>query len=335
MPENADTPSPARRPFDPEIQTEDIAFAPQELVTCECGRQNAPNRLNCLYCGSELTVDINKVGAAQAKLRPLEMWERGYNVVLKGVDGTDAVNVASVVSLLSMDADYLRSMIDMGVPLPLVRVESATEAAVVARELHKVGVMTITVSDDDLAPDKPPTRLSGIGFGPVLISLRAFNTGEVIEIPSGDLSLLVLGVIATGKVEAVEKKRRGKTEVLDEAATMSDEAVLDIYARGFPFGFRVNLSGFDFSCLSQEKELLAAANLTKLINALRLHAPDAIYIDNYHKVRHRLNSVWELDTKRSPTGLHRSFTRGERGSVTESNNVDQFTRYSRLQRHLT
>ena len=191
------------------------------------------------------------------------------------------------------------------------------------------------VSDVDLASDKPPVRSSGLVFGDGVIGVREFNTGKVIEIAVEELIVLVRGILATRRVDAVEKRRRGSTEVVDEAAAMFDEAVLDIYAKGHPLGFRINLAGFDFSCLGDQKELIAGENLSRLMRTIRSHAPNAAFVDNYPKIRHSLDVVWPIESRRSGTGLQRSgFARRDYGSVTLSSNLDQFTRYSRLQRHL-
>src|SRR5688572_12499342 len=81
MPDDPDKQPSSRSSFDPLLQTEDIAFKTEEMVTCSCGRSNPPNRLKCLYCGLELNIDVADGGTVKATLRPLELWERGFNVV--------------------------------------------------------------------------------------------------------------------------------------------------------------------------------------------------------------------------------------------------------------
>ena len=335
MAEKPDSPANMRTSFDPSIQTEDIAFSSDEMVSCECGRMSPPNRFKCLYCGRDLDIRPDKAGFGELKLRRLEMWERGFNVVFLDHNEDASIDTGSIAAFLSLETKIIDAIFSGGLPLPLVRVESEKEADTIGRGLEQMGLNTMIVSDVDLASDRPPTRLSGMVFEPDSVGLRAFNTGDMAVVPTSDLVVLVSGSIETGRVEAVEKKRRGSTEIIDEAATRSDEAILDIYARGYPLGFRVNLAGFDFSCLGPEKGLLAVENMTKLSSALRTHAPGAAFVDDYQKARPFLGDIWEVDIKRSPTGLQRSaFARRDYGSVTSSSNLDQFTRYSRLQRHL-
>src|SRR5688572_9496157 len=77
-PDHSDTPG-----FDPRIQTENIAFDPQELVACVgCGRSNPPTRLKCLYCGRDLETKAENAELIKPTLRKLELWERGINLIL-------------------------------------------------------------------------------------------------------------------------------------------------------------------------------------------------------------------------------------------------------------
>jgi hypothetical protein len=336
MPDKPDQQTSFRPSFDPSIQTDDIAFRTEDMIACTCGRNSPPNRLKCLYCGRELDIDISKGGAVKATLRPLELWERGFNVVFTQPVNGVSLDVTTVASYLSIGQDEVKALLAHGLPLPLARVESEKEAMIVQHGLRELGLMTTIVSDVDLAADKMPVRLSGIVFDTGMVRFKAFNTGEITDVPAEKLALFVTGIIATGRVEAIEKRLRGgNKEVLDEAETMSDEAVLDIYPISDPMGFRVNLTGFDFGCLGSDKGLLAAENIVKLIAKLQAHAPGAKLVDDYQKLRHDIGCVWEIDTRRSPTGLQRSgFARRQFGSVTSTSNLDQFTKYSRLQQHL-
>ena len=65
------------------VQTESIAFKPEEMISCaKCERTNPPNRLNCLYCGGELEIPEAQSKFLKPNLRKLENWEKGFNVVL-------------------------------------------------------------------------------------------------------------------------------------------------------------------------------------------------------------------------------------------------------------
>ena len=328
---------PNERPaFDPQIQSEDIAYEPDELVTCGgCGRTNPPNRLHCLYCAHQLEIAPELAGSAALNLRKLEPWERGFNLVLRNPRAAaDAVKVAA---LLSTEAASIEAILDAGVPLPVARVESERDAAFLQTKLDQMGVNCSVLADADLAADKPPARLSGIDFGDGRLGLRDFNTGEVTEIEGGDLVLIVDGLLTRSQVDSLEKKRRrGKeNKVIEESATSADEAVLDLYARNDPAGFRVHLTGFDFSCLGAQKGMLASENMQRLTGLLVARAPTAKFVDTYDSVRQALGDVWEVESRKDSQGLLRvGFGKREFGTVASTSNLNQFTKYSRLQWHL-
>src|ERR1035437_7172829 len=87
--------------FDPLIQSEDIAFKPEEMRTCSaCQRSNAPNRISCLYCGTDLGIPPDNGLPVKIKLRKLEPWERGFNIIFRQheVDRPEVAAAAEIVS---------------------------------------------------------------------------------------------------------------------------------------------------------------------------------------------------------------------------------------------
>ncbi len=321
--------------FDPRIQTEDIAFKPGEMLPCAaCGRINPPNRLKCLYCAKELEVKPENAALIKTNLRKLEGWERGFNVILREPVAAKQLPLANTASFLSMDPDDLTLILDAAEPLPLVRVESLAEADVLVSGLARIGLQCSVLGDADMADDKLPVRLSKIELREQGIAVTDFNTRAVTEID--DLALLIPGILTTNKVDSLEKKgRRGKTKVIDETATASDESILDLYSRHDPVGFRVHLTGFDFSCLGDDKGLIAVENMRRLVIVLKEHAANARLVSDYKKVRQALGQVWEIESRKDPQGLKRSgFGKREFGTVASASNLRQFTKYSRLQWHL-
>ena len=100
-------------------------------------------------------------------------------------------------------------------------------------------------------------------------------------------------------------------------------------------GYRVFTSGFDFSCLGDEKGLLASDNLKRLTSKLASLSSNAKLVHEYRSVRQSLGSVWEPEIRRDTKGLQRTgFGKREFGSVMTTSNLEQFTKFSRLQRHL-
>ena len=330
---------PEKRPglspaFDPLIQTENIAFNPTQMQACAaCGRMNPPTRLKCLYCGAGFEISAENAGSIKPVLRKLEPWEQGSNLILLEIVNSE--NIAAAADLLSMETADLEPIVGTGSPLPIARVEDEREANILITRLDELGLRCSLVNDAALDADKLPVRLSGMEFGKNTIEVTDFNTREITAIESSDLALIVPGVLASVKVESLEKKRRGKTKVLDEVATASDEPVLDIYSRKGAAGFRVHMAGFDFSCLGEEMGMLASENMRRLVVTLKELAPNAKLISEYPKVRHALGGVWEVEARRDPQGLQRSgFGKMEFGSIASTSNLRQFTKYSRLQWHL-
>lgn len=330
MPEN--TPA-----FDPSIQSENIAFNRDEMIVCNgCSRANPPNRSNCIYCAHELEVSLSDVAAMKTMTgRRLETWERGFNVILVKRTDTDA-DIGRAADLVRFESDSLSKIVASETALPVARVESEQEAGVISERLEQFGFACSLISDEDLGIDKPHVRLSGVEFAQDTLVVVSFNTKERFEIAFSDLVLIVKGVLTKGRVDSLEKKqRRGKTKLIDETATSSDEQVFDLYTRDDPTGFRVHQAGFDFAFLGESKGLLAVENMRVLIGELKRRAANAKYVDNYGQVRRLLDDVWETETRKDFHGLQRSgFGKVEFGSSASTSNLTQFNKFSRLQYHL-
>lgn len=321
--------------FDPSIQTENIAFGQDELIKCKgCGRKNPPNRLKCLYCAHELEFQTADAASIKPFLRKLELWERGFNIILRGK--TADIIIERAAHYLSLEPADLTHILDTGASLPLARVESEAEAVILKTGLEKQGLTCIVVSDVDLAAEKMPVRLSRIDILENSFALRDFNTGKLTEIGVDDLALIVPGLINSSRVDSLEKKRRKKeSKMIEESATASDESLLDIYSRFDSTGFRINLAGFDFSCLGDDKGMLAAENLRRLTSVLKEKAPNAKLVFNYPALRYALGCVWEIESRKDSKGLVQTgFGKREFGAISSTNNLNQFTKYSRLQWHL-
>lgn len=332
MPQTTDT----EHHFDPTIQSEDIAFRPSQMVPCRgCSRQNPPNRATCVYCGHELA--IADVASLQISNQQLEPWENGWNIVLLPNLNDPRPNVAMVASIVSNAAEQLDSIIDAAVPLPVARVSTEAEAIAASRKLSGLGLDCRTVPDVELDAGSPPVRLKGLDFTADRLAVTDFNTGTVTNVPWSDLALLVTGTLLTSRTDALEKKRRRDKPIklIDETTTSSDAAVLDIYSRRDPQGWRIHLAGFDFSCLGDDKSLLAVENLRRLVTILKERAPHVRVVSNYSNISHALDNIWPLESRKDAQGLQRAgFGKVEFGSVELSNNTTQFTKYSRLQWHL-
>ena len=293
--------------FDPTIQSENIAFERSELIICgKCSRQNAPNRSSCIYCGSPL----NGVSAKSSKnSQQVEVWEPGFNVVvIRSMDGSELI-------------------------LPDSRVATLAEAESIATQLLGSGKNCRVISDELLNANELPLRISALRFDGDALQLIDFNTRNEFTVNCGDIVLLVSGRIIRTRSERLEKRRRkADTKVIDAVDTSEDEPVLDLYVRGDARGFRINVAGFDYSCLGESMGFLAVENIKKLALVLRESLPNLKVVNDYPSVKHQLDNIWPIESHDEATGLQRSgFGRVEFGKTSSSSNLRQFTLYSRLQ----
>jgi len=320
--------------FDPRYQTEKIGFANGQLVPCEkCGRANAPNRSKCVYCGTGLAV--SSASAETISLRRLETWERGWNVIATRFRPN--IDQAKIARIVGLDPEQIFSVITAQVPLPLARAETSGEAEILVDKLTALGVICRSISDEVLEADELPTRLGSIEFNDSNMSVRNFNTREAASFGYDDLAVIVTGELISDRTDVLEKKRRrgGKTKVLDQVQISADEAVIDIYIRSDPRGYRINLAGFDFSCLGDAMSLYASENIRSLVGELRERSRSARLISDYPKISRLLEPVWALESRKDSRGLQRAgFGKVEFASTASTSNLQQFTKYSRLQWHL-
>ncbi|MDQ3129259.1 MAG: hypothetical protein M3Q99_00675 [Acidobacteriota bacterium] len=322
------------QPQNQPVQTEDIAFKPEEMISCgKCARTNPPNRLKCFYCGAELEMTAEQAANIKPNLRKLENWEKGYNLIYApNPNGKNEFDSAGTAKILNLESEDLQKILQTEKTLPLARVESEKEAQITASKLSERGFNISIVSDEALAADKLPTRLRSLEFDDDKIILIFFNSDEIAEIKREDLVLIVSGAIYERKTESIEKRKKGESKILDATETASDAGLIDIYSRENSNGYRILAKGFDFSCLETEKGILAAENLTKLAAKLRECAPDAKFINDYSAVRQVLGCVWEIEHRKDSQGLKRhSFGKFDFSNLATSSNLQQFTKYSRLQ----
>ncbi len=314
--------------FDPSIQTEDIAFRDDELVSCpKCGRKNSPERVACLYCAAALGTRSSP--GTKLKFRTPEPWEKGQNVVMLRATG----DTEELASLLSLETADLETLVRAGVVFPVVRVASVAEAETIIASLPVTLFKSIVVSDQDLDAAHPPRRLAGLELNDDVIGLIDFNTRQVKQMPFSDIACVVTGTVISGKTDVVEKRKRGKPKnVLEESSTTSDEALIDIYTKQEQAGFRIHNSGFDFSCLGDDKSLLASENMRRLIAILRESIPSVRVRTSYDELAPLLSDIWPIEVLKDHRGLVRSGIGKREFGISEiTSNAEQFTKFSRLQ----
>ena len=330
-------------------------FAPGQMTACgACGRQSPPTRMSCLYCGARLPAPAGDEDLRRPALRPLEDWERGFNVVLAGAAGdTEAADstgeaadgsgasvlgdeiVAAAASLVRVGAEELRGLASARVPLPLARTADAEEAALLERKLGALGLWVETVADEELAVEThPPRRVRQLALDEEGLTARAAG-GDEERAGWPEIELIVGGRVFERRIETETTGKRGRDE---DAATearelTSDEAVVDLYFAGRLVNWRVGSEGFDFSCLGARKGLLAAENFARLVALLRERATRAGFDDSYARLRPLLKFAWPPAERAVSSGLRRARPGVLRaGAATVVSNEQQFTRYGRLLR---
>ena len=309
------------------------------MVRCdECLRANPPTRVNCLYCGTVLPLTETTVNLQKPVLRPLEKWEQGYNnILLPGpANGSTQISdpdLREAAALLRLRSEDLTLILSSQTALPLARAATIDEASLVQRRLSSLGIDSCIVPDTETGRDATdPVRVRAIEIDDA--GIYAFQTPETptIRVLWSDIVLLVVGRLTVKRVELKEQKAgRAENRILESSEFASDERVVDFYTKEQAAPYRIKANSFDFSCLTENKGLVASENLSKLVNLLREHAPQAEYDDSYNSLRKALGAVWAPEQQNETSGWRRERPgKYSVGSVTELSNEMQFLRYSRL-----
>lgn len=319
-----------------QIRAENIGYNKEEMTACgRCGKRNPPNRVVCLYCAVVLDVPDDGLHG-NLKYRKLENWERGYNIVIVPHEGLSVETAATRIGeLFSLETETVINILERRKPFPIARLESDRHAETIIKKLEACGVKSICIPDAELANDQPPIRLRGIEFNDGELILHLFNSDQDINLPASDLRLIVSGAVLESKIEITHRRKSGKNEALDEVQSSNHESLIDLYTYRDRTGYRIRSGGFDFACLGVDKTILAAENLTRLISRLSNFALNIIVVDDYLSIRKELSLVWEPEIRKDSQGIQRSgMGKVNIANVATSSNLQQFTKYSRLQRYL-
>lgn len=307
-------------------------FAAESLVACpKCQRTNSPLRSTCIYCGASLPTATGAIEPSQITLRPPAEWERAFNLIV--TPKPDAEQPAtSAANFLRQPVEEIQVILEAGLPLPIVRTSTKTEADLVARGLTDLGLPTAIIADDELTPADAGLRLvRAMEFGEATLTLRTSGANEPTVISWSDVALLVVGRFRSRRTEINEKKgKRQEQELLDVHEYTSDEPVLDIYARDGRAG-RITANGFNFSCLGAKKTYTTTQNYSVLVEELRRLATDADYDDSYQAARRALELAWPLGQRNESMGWKRlGLGKVSTDAAMVTDNEQQFSRYSRL-----
>lgn len=305
------------------------------MVRCDsCLRANPPTRVSCLYCGASLPVTEAIAAVQKPTIRPLDKWQRGYNNILRPpAANLTAEQLAEAADVLKLATGDLERIIASDMPLPLARVATTVDASIIQGRLARLEIETQVVSDEELGVDETQVvKVRALRLDETGLNLYQTPKAAPVHIFWSDLSLIVMGRLLTRRVELREQQARGtENRITDSSEFVSDELVIDLYAGRPAEAYRIAANSFDFSCLGEEKGLLAGENISKLLRLLRDRLPNVECDDSYNSLRKTLEAVWPSEQHNESRGLHRGGPgKISIGSATETNNEMQFLRYSRL-----
>ena len=316
--------------------SEPQGFSAEQMIRCEeCLRANPPTRVSCLYCGAPLPVTESSAKLRKPVLRRPEKHQPGYNNILVPPDrAVSDETVSAAAALVKLSPEKVRALMSPGVPMPLTRTASREEAELVTERLRDLGLTCITLSDEELGlsfSDNKLKRVRAMRFDEVFLTIQLAG-GEEIEVTWADIILLVPGRLVETRVEITERlTRKPEKELLDTSEFFRDETVIDFYTSEHPFTWRVGASGFDFSCLENEKALIANENIARLQRVIVARAVNAEFDESYPRVRSFLELAWSTQQENQSSGWRRSAPgKLSIGLATTRSNESQFTRYSRL-----
>ena len=318
---------------------EPLGFPAEQMIRCEeCLRANPPTRVSCLYCGASLPVTESSAKLRKPVLRQPEKHQPGYNNILIPPDrAVPDETVNNAAALLKLSTENVQALMSATVPMPVARTASREEAELVAERLRDLGLTCTTLSDEELGlsfSDNTLKRVRGMRFDEVSLTIQ-LAAGEEIEVRWAAVILMLPGRLIETRVEITERlSRKPERDLLDTSEFFRDETVIDFYTATHPFTWRVSASGFDFSCLGNEKALIANENILRLQRVLVARAVNAQFDESYSRVRNLLELAWGTQQENQSSGWRRTAP-GKLSvglSATKSNET-QFTRYSRLRYH--
>ncbi len=320
--------------------SEPLGFPAEQMIRCEeCLRANPPTRVSCLYCVAPLPLTESSARLRKLVLRQPEKHQLGYNNILLPVQREVAAEIVTeAASLLKLSTENVEQLMSQKVAMPVARTASREESELVTLRLRDLGFSCVTVSDEELGLVSSDNVLKRVRAMSVVDErLLMFHSGtEETNVSWSDVILILPARLIETRLEIKERMtRKAEKEILDTSDFFRDEAVIDFYTTADSFTWRVNATGFDFSCLGKEKALVANENIGRLQRLIVGKAVNAQLDDSYQRVRSLLELAWSTQSEMQSGGWRRERP-GKLSveSATTKSNETQFTRYSRLRHYL-
>lgn len=240
-------------------------------------------------------------------------------------------SMAEAASLLRLKVPELSRLLGAGQPLPLSRVATPEEAALIGEGLRRFGIETVTVAHGDLHLEVAAKKIRAFQLSNDSLTAIPNSGSDRVTARWDEVTLVVAGRLILNRQETEERKRRGRKQTVASRQLSSDESVLDLYVKSDEVNWRINANNFDFSCLGSAKGVTTFENFAALISLLRGRATKAQIDDSYNQARPALASVWPAEPQTRKGEWHRSGAgKLNVATVTTTDNEAQFTRYSRL-----
>jgi len=272
-------------------------------------------------------------------LRPPEKHQLAYNNILLPPAHpltVEAINEAA--TLLRLGANDLEKILSQQIPTPVARTASREEAELVLVRLRDLGLNCLALGDDELGFGNPIKRVKSVSLEATHFTVNQVGAAaEETTFDWADIVLFLPGRLFETRLEIKERKtRKAENEILDTSEFFKDETVIDFYTTSDSFTWRINSSGFDFSCLGKDKALIANENIGKLQRSMIARAARAKVDESYSRVRNLLELAWPTQAETQSSGWRRERPgKLSVGMATIKNNETQFTRYSRLRYYLS
>ena len=320
--------------------SEPQGFSPDQMIRCEeCLRANPPTRVICLYCVAPLPLTEASARLRKPVLRPPEKHQLGYNNILLPPDqAISAEVIAEAATLLKLSEENFQEILSHALPLPVARTASREEAELVSQRFQDLGLRSLMLSDLQLGlTENALKRVKSMILEDEYLVMQQSGAAEEVIVSWADVVLILSARLCETRFEVTERMtRKPEKEILDTSEFFRDEAVIDFYTSAHEFTWRVSANGFDFSCLGNEKALVANENIGRLQRLMAAKALNAEVDDSYRRVRNALEFAWAMQPETQSSGWRR-----ERpgkltvGMATTKSNESQFTRYSRLRYFVT
>jgi hypothetical protein len=240
-------------------------------------------------------------------------------------------SLAEAAALLRLKVPELNRILGAGQPVPLSRLATPEEAALIGEGLRRCGIETVTIAHIDLHLDVALKKIRALEVSDDSLTAIPTNGGDKVKARWDEVTLVVAGRLHLNRQETAERKSRGRKQTVDSRQLSSDESVLDLYAKADEGGWRISSNNFDFSCLGSAKSFTTFENFAALISLLRQRASKAQFDDSYTKARPALATVWPVEQQTRKGEWRRSGVgKVDMTTVTTTDNDPQFTRYSRL-----